>query len=169
MVAAEERRCPICWKTYRRWSRAQQRWRRWHPAISNCCGMGACRSCRASHTARGVRVCVFCQDGCQNLTEWDTVDPPRGGAGDVDCASLQPFPSTKIDAFSRIALHEITHYNSVGPATSLAQRIKDTMNEDGGSPYNLPRVHDLVDSKQDNNPVVTKMNVDSYAWISLDA
>jgi len=121
------------------------------------------------HTARGVRVCLICWGGYQNLTEWDIANPPRGGASDVDCASLDPFPSTKMDAFSRIALHEITHYNSVGPATSLAQQIIDTTNEDRKSTYNLPRVHSLVDSKQGNNPVVTKMNADSYAWISLDA
>jgi len=114
-------------------------------------------------------VCLICRDGSQNLTEWDTVDPPRGGAGDVDCASLHPFPSMKMDTFSRIALHEITHYSSVGPATSLVQQIKDRTNEDKESTYDLPRVHNLVDSKQDNNPVVTNINVDSYTWISLDA
>ncbi len=63
----------------------------------------------------------------------------------------------KMDKFSRIALHEVTHYNSVGPATSLSQQIKDWTNEDNESAYDLPRVHNLVDSKQDNNPIVTRL------------
>ena len=93
----------------------------------------------------------------------------RGSAGDVDCASLDPFPSTKMDAFSRIALHEMTHYSSVGPETSLAQQIKDVTNEDGQPAYDPPRVHGLLDPAQDDNPAVTEINADSYAWMSLDA
>lgn len=90
-------------------------------------------------------------------------------AGDVDCASLDPFPSTKMDAFSRIALHEMMHYSSVGPATSLGEQINDVTNADGESAYDPPRAHGLLDSKQDDNPVVTEINADSYAWMSLDA
>ena len=93
----------------------------------------------------------------------------RGSAGDVDCASLDPFPSTKMDSFSRIALHEMTHYSSVGPATSLAQPIIDVLNADDQDAYDPPRVHGLVDPAQDDNPAVTEINADSYAWMSLDA
>lgn len=93
----------------------------------------------------------------------------RGSAGDVDCASLDPFPSTKMDSFSRIALHEMTHYSSVGPKTSLAQQIIDVKNADGEPAYDPPRVHGLLDPKQDDNPAVTEINADSYAWMSLDA
>ncbi len=74
-----------------------------------------------------------------------------------------------MDAFSRIALHEMTHYSSVGPATSLAQQIRDATNADGSSAYDPPRAHGLLDSHQDDNPVVTEINADSYAWMSLDA
>ncbi len=74
-----------------------------------------------------------------------------------------------MNAFSRIALHEMTHYSSVGPATSLAQQIRDATNADDSSAYDSPRAHGLLDSHQDDNPVVTKINVDSYAWMSLDA
>ena len=74
-----------------------------------------------------------------------------------------------MDAFSRIALHEMTHYSSVGPQTSLAQQIKDVTNEDGQPAYDPPRVHGLVDPAQDDNPAVTEINADSYAWMSLDA
>ncbi|CAF9934268.1 MAG: hypothetical protein HETSPECPRED_009165 [Heterodermia speciosa] len=93
----------------------------------------------------------------------------RGSAADVDCGSLDPFPSTKMDSFSRIALHEMTHYSSVGPQTSLAQQIVDTNNADGEKAYDPPRVHGLLDPEQDDNPAVTEINADSYAWMSLDA
>ena len=74
-----------------------------------------------------------------------------------------------MDAFSRIALHEMTHYSSVGPATSLAQQIQDVTNADGEQAYDPPRVHGLFDPEQDDNPAVTEINADSYAWMSLDA
>ncbi|ERF76598.1 hypothetical protein EPUS_09184 [Endocarpon pusillum Z07020] len=93
----------------------------------------------------------------------------RGKADDVDCASLDPFPSTKMDSFSRIALHEMLHYSSVGPETSLAQQIIDVKNEDGEPAYDPPRVHGLIDPEQDENPAMPEINADSYAWMSLDA
>lgn len=74
-----------------------------------------------------------------------------------------------MDSFSRIALHEMTHYSSVGPATSLGQQIRDTANEDGELAYDPPRVHGLLDPEQDDNPATTEINADSYAWMSLDA
>lgn len=74
-----------------------------------------------------------------------------------------------MDAFSRIALHEMRHYSSVGPATSLAQQIGDATNADGSPAYDPPRVHGLVDVNQDDNIAVAEINADSYAWMSLDA
>ena len=74
-----------------------------------------------------------------------------------------------MDSFSRIALHEMTHYSSVGPETSLAQQIKDVQNADEEPAYDPPRVHGLVDPQQDDNPALTEINADSYAWMSLDA
>ncbi|KAL8796259.1 MAG: hypothetical protein Q9195_001374 [Heterodermia aff. obscurata] len=93
----------------------------------------------------------------------------RGSVGDVDCGSLDPFPSTKMDTFSRIALHEMTHYSSVGPKTSLAEQIKDVNNADGEKVYEPSRAHGLLDPKQDDQPALTEINADSYAWMSLDA
>ncbi|KAF2228667.1 hypothetical protein EV356DRAFT_495133 [Viridothelium virens] len=93
----------------------------------------------------------------------------RGSAGDVDCASLDPYPSTKMDSFSRIALHEMMHYSSVGPQTSLKEQIVDVKNEDLQPAYDPPRVHGLLDPAQDDNPAPTEINADSYAWMSLDA
>ncbi|KAL9003553.1 MAG: hypothetical protein Q9188_003594 [Gyalolechia gomerana] len=74
-----------------------------------------------------------------------------------------------MDAFSRIALHEMTHYSSVGPQTSLEQQIKDVKNADDEGAYDPLRVHGLLDPEQDDNPVPTETNADSYAWMSLDA
>ncbi|KAI9663191.1 MAG: hypothetical protein M1821_008239 [Bathelium mastoideum] len=93
----------------------------------------------------------------------------RGSASDVDCASLDAYPSTKMDSFSRIALHEMMHYSSVGPQTSLAAQIGDSKNADSQPAYDPPRVHGLLDPAQDDNPVLTERNADSYAWMSLDA
>ena len=42
----------------------------------------------------------------------------KGGAGNVDCDSLDLYPSEKMDAFSRVVLHEMTHYSLVGPEIS---------------------------------------------------
>ena len=93
----------------------------------------------------------------------------RGSIADVDCASLDPFPSEKMDAFERIVLHEMTHYSSVGPKTSLGSQIVDVLNKDGASAYDPPRVHGLIDEAQDDQPGLPEINADSYAWMSLDA
>lgn len=74
-----------------------------------------------------------------------------------------------MDSFSRIALHEMTHYSSVGPATSLEEQIIDVKNSDGELAYDPPRVHGLVDPEQDDQLAFPEINADSYAWMSLDA
>lgn len=33
----------------------------------------------------------------------------------ADCAALDAYPNEKMDTFSRIALHEMIHYSTVGP------------------------------------------------------
>lgn len=93
----------------------------------------------------------------------------RGSAGDVDCGSLDPYPSTKIDSFSRIALHEMTHYSSVGPPSKLGEQIIDVKSADGNYAYEPDRVHGLIDPDQDGQPGLPESNADSYAWLSLDA
>ncbi|MCJ1330054.1 hypothetical protein MMC10_006735 [Thelotrema lepadinum] len=92
-----------------------------------------------------------------------------GSAGDVDCGSLDPYPSTKMDSFSRVALHEMTHYSTVGPASELGEQIVDVKNTDGNYAYDPPRVHGLIDPNQDNQPGLPEDNADSYAWMSLDS
>lgn len=74
-----------------------------------------------------------------------------------------------MDAFSRIVIGEMTKYSSVGPASSLASQIKDVLNADGVPAHDPPRLHGLLDPAQDANEVLTEINADSYAWMSLDA
>lgn len=92
-----------------------------------------------------------------------------GSTADVDCNTLDPFPSTRMDSFSRIVLHEMMHYSSIGPKTSLDDQIRDVNNEDNSPAYLPPRVHGLIDPEQDDQPAKTEINADSYAWMALDA
>jgi hypothetical protein len=95
----------------------------------------------------------------------------------ADCASLGAYPSEKMDTFSRIALHEMTHYSSVGPPIirepedDEGEMIKDVRMSDGGPAYGTVRAHALVDKNQDEffNPFMAETNADNYAWMSLDA
>lgn len=73
-----------------------------------------------------------------------------------------------MDTFSRVALHEMMHYSSVGPPSTLGEQIQDVFNVDRKVAYDPPRVHGLVDKNQDNNPALTEINADSYAWMALD-
>lgn len=73
-----------------------------------------------------------------------------------------------MDSFSRLALHEMTHYSSVGPKTSLADQIINVKNADGEPAYDPERVHGLL-HQQDDQPGFPEINADSYAWMSLDA
>ena len=66
-----------------------------------------------------------------------------------------------MDTLSRVALHEMTHYSSVGPPSALGQQIKDVINADGYDAYEPDRCHGLVDSAQDDNPAVTEAQ-DAY-------
>ena len=108
-------------------------------------------------------------DGLDNREKIHFCDPAwdRKGAGEVDCKSLDPFPSTKMDAFSRIVLHEMTHYKSVGGI--IGEQIVDAKNKDGNYAYDPPRTHGLLDPKQDDQPALTEINADSYGWMGLDA
>lgn len=89
-----------------------------------------------------------------------------------DCKALDPYPSEKMDTFSRIALHEMTHSSTVGPPSLVdGDMIKDPEMFDGEWAYGTVRTHALVDKNQDEayNPQVSETNADSYAWMSLDA
>lgn len=121
-----------------------------------------------------------CGDGHLAYTDTDDLDSrekihfcdpayTRPKILNVQCSALDPFPSTKMDTLSRIALHEMTHYSSVGPPSALGQQIIDVTNADGYGAYEPDRCHGLVDPAQDDNPAVTEVNADSYAWMAQDA
>lgn len=63
----------------------------------------------------------------------------------------------------------MTHYSSVGPPSALGQQIIDVTNADGYGAYDPDRCHGLIDPAQDDNPAVTEINADSYAWMAQDA
>uniref|UniRef100_A0A4E9DF17 Lysine-specific metallo-endopeptidase domain-containing protein n=1 Tax=Gibberella zeae TaxID=5518 RepID=A0A4E9DF17_GIBZA len=90
-------------------------------------------------------------------------------AADIKCESLDKYPSTKMDTFSRVALHETLHYSTIGPQSKLKEEIGDQFNEDGERAYDPERAHGLNDPKQDNQPGKSENNADNYAWMSLDA
>ncbi|KAI0856129.1 hypothetical protein F4860DRAFT_424609 [Xylaria cubensis] len=96
-------------------------------------------------------------------------DRPNGDTRAGQCGDFDPYPSDKIDTFSRVALHEMMHYSSVGPASALGEQIVDVNNADGVPAYDPPRVHGLIDENQDDQPGLAEINADSYAWMSLDA
>jgi hypothetical protein len=95
---------------------------------------------------------------------WDL--PARTADVVADCSALDEYPSDKMDALARVALHEMTHYSTVGPAT-FGRQIADVPNADGEPAYEPDRTHGLI--HQDENPVAAEVNADSYAWMSLDA
>ncbi|KAI2625595.1 hypothetical protein GGR54DRAFT_506552 [Hypoxylon sp. NC1633] len=96
-------------------------------------------------------------------------DLPNAAARSGQCGDFDSFPSTKMDTFSRVALHEMTHYSSVGPPSALGLQITDVQNADKSLAYDPPRVHGLVDEQQDDNADLAEINADSYAWMALDA
>ena len=93
----------------------------------------------------------------------------RGTAADVSCSNLDKYPSTKMDTFSRIALHEMLHYKTMGMDSGVHSHIGDVMNADKVAAYDPERCFGLVDEDQDDNPGLAVVNADSYAWMSLDA
>ncbi|KAI0907004.1 hypothetical protein F4823DRAFT_630785 [Ustulina deusta] len=94
---------------------------------------------------------------------------PNAQTRSGQCDTFGAFPSTNMDTFSRVALHEMMHYSSVGPPSSLGEQIQDVSNADDSKAYDPPRVHGLVDPDQDDNSVVAEINADSYAWMALDS
>ncbi|CEI61347.1 unnamed protein product [Fusarium venenatum] len=58
-------------------------------------------------------------------------------------ACLNKYPSTKMDNFSRVALHEILHYSTIGPESALGEQIGDQLNNDNEPAYSPERAHSL--------------------------
>jgi hypothetical protein len=109
-----------------------------------------------------------CSEGILAYTDTDDVDGrekihfcapayTRPQLIDFDCTTLDTFPSPKM-----------THYSTVGPPSALGQQSVDTVNTDGFGAYDPDRTHGLIDPDQDDNPSVTEINADNYAWMALD-
>ncbi|KAF5673866.1 hypothetical protein FHETE_3253 [Fusarium heterosporum] len=98
----------------------------------------------------------------------ETYDKPLAGP-DIECGSLDKYPSLKMDTFSRVVLHETLHYSTVGPSSKLESQIVDQQNEDEQTAYGPERAHGLNDSDQDDQPEKAETNADNYAWMALSA
>jgi hypothetical protein len=79
------------------------------------------------------------------------------------CGSLGDRPTEMIDSIARVAVHEMTHYSTVGLASTLAEQIVDQQNDDYTTAYGIDRAHGLIDSQQDNQPGKAEGNADNYA------
>lgn len=67
-----------------------------------------------------------------------------------------------MDSFTRIMLHEFTHYSSVGPKSEVGSQIVDSLNSDGEVAYQADRAHAL---KKEKASQVTG-NADNYARLA---
>jgi hypothetical protein len=65
-------------------------------------------------------------------------------------------------------LHEMLHYSTVGPPSSLDDKIIDATNEDKWPAYDIDRAHGLIDENQDNQPAKAEINADNYAYMAMD-
>lgn len=86
---------------------------------------------------------------------------------DLDCSTLDSYPSDKMDTFARLALHETLHYKTIGEDSQLGAQIIDQKNEDGEYTYGVIRAHGLNDPDQDDQPAKAELNADNYAYMSL--
>lgn len=79
------------------------------------------------------------------------------------CDSQGERPTEMIDDITRIVVHEMTHYSTVGPASTLAEQIVDQTNDDGVAAYGIERAFGVLDEDQDNQPGKAETNADNYA------
>ena len=87
----------------------------------------------------------------------------------IQCDNLDKYASFKMDTFSRIAVHEMFHYSSVGPKSTFDALVRDNTNDDGIVAYFPRRAHGLADELQDGQPGQAEGNADNYAWLAMDS
>ncbi|CEJ88856.1 hypothetical protein VHEMI04882 [[Torrubiella] hemipterigena] len=105
-------------------------------------------------------------DGLEKIHFGDGVfDMPL--AGNVDCGSLDKYPSEKMDTFSRVVLHEMLHYSTVGLQSQLGDQLVDQKKNDGNYAYGHARAHGLQDPGQDDQPGKSEINADNFAYMAL--
>jgi hypothetical protein len=66
-----------------------------------------------------------------------------------------------VDTIARVAIHEMTHYSTVGPASAFEALITDQLNLDGQKAYGIERAAGLIG--QDHEEVRAEGNADNYA------
>ncbi|KAF7521258.1 hypothetical protein G7054_g12503 [Neopestalotiopsis clavispora] len=82
---------------------------------------------------------------------------------DNECGETLDHPDINMDSLSRLLLHEMLHYSTVGEDI-FGSRIVDVLNEDTERAYYPQRTHGLVDANQDDDAASAVTNADSYAW-----
>lgn len=65
-------------------------------------------------------------------------------------------------------LHEMTLYNFMGPASSLASQIINAKNLNENLAYDPLRMHGFLNPAQDEQELLTEIIAKTYAWMSLD-
>lgn len=83
----------------------------------------------------------------------------------IDCDSLDDYPSARMDNLGRVMLNLFVRYSSVGPQTDVNQAISDVNNNDGLTAYYPSRTHGLL--VQDGKGNAADVNADNYAWLAL--
>ncbi|KAI0140352.1 hypothetical protein BJ166DRAFT_116719 [Pestalotiopsis sp. NC0098] len=82
---------------------------------------------------------------------------------DNECGETLDHPDINMDSLSRLLLHEMLHYSTVGEDI-FGSRIVDVLNQDSERAYYPQRAHGLVDPDQDDDAASAVTNADSYAW-----
>jgi hypothetical protein len=83
---------------------------------------------------------------------------PDGNA----CNELSPYPDVNMESLSRIMVHELTHYKTVGEESEVGFGIIDAKSNDGLAAYYPSRCHALKTEKPD----LVNINADNYAWLA---
>ncbi|KAI1772789.1 hypothetical protein F4818DRAFT_444168 [Hypoxylon cercidicola] len=98
---------------------------------------------------------------CDSAYEFSTLP------SDNECGDLADHPDISMESLSRLILHEMLHFRSVGTPIFNSQ-IRDENNDDDLRAYYPQRTHGLVDATQDNadgqSGETAVTNADSYAW-----
>ena len=79
------------------------------------------------------------------------------------CDHLGDRPTEMMNAITRIVIHKMSHYRSIGPASTLNALIVDQWNDDGGVAYGINRAFGLNDGGEDDEPGKAENNADNYA------
>lgn len=83
---------------------------------------------------------------------------------DINCSSLDDYPSGKMENLGRIMLNVFLHYSTVGSQTTEGGAIGIVENADYLPTFYPSRAHGLI--AQDNNAGECDGSAENYAWLS---